>query len=134
MLTGHTYRTIRKYKTGDPDILCRNLSTAKRRDSKLDVYRNLIIRKLSEGVILKDILYIITKQGSDVARHRDVIVGIDFIKVFASRKKMKNGGKIIYSSLLRLVQVCYVIHYITSKILSMIMENTNQNSSIGYLS
>lgn len=62
-LTGHTYRTIRKYKTGDPDILCRNSITGRKRDSKLDAYANTIIQKLSEGMILKDIFSFISNQG-----------------------------------------------------------------------
>jgi hypothetical protein len=62
-LTGHTYRTIRKYKTGAPDILCRNPASGKKRESKLDAYSNIIIDKLSEGMILKDIFSFISTQG-----------------------------------------------------------------------
>jgi hypothetical protein len=54
-LTGHTYRTIRKYKTGDPDIMCRNPLLDKKKASKLDAYASVIIQRLSEGMMLKDI-------------------------------------------------------------------------------
>jgi len=62
-LTGHTYKTIRKYKSGDPDILCRNTTNARKRTSMLDNYANLIVEKLNEGIMLKDILKYITSKG-----------------------------------------------------------------------
>lgn len=62
-LTGHTYKTIRKYKSGEPDLLCRNLSARKKRKSKLDSFASIILQKLSEGMILKDIFMTIEAQG-----------------------------------------------------------------------
>lgn len=62
-LTGHTYRTIRKYKSGDPDVLCRYSTSGRKKSSKLDVFADVIVQKLSEGVILKDIFLHILNQG-----------------------------------------------------------------------
>lgn len=62
-LTGHTYRTIRKYRDGDPDVLCRSAFTGKKSCSRLDQYADTIILYLSEGKILKDIYQVIVSQG-----------------------------------------------------------------------
>ena len=62
-LTGHTYKTIRKYKSGDPEILCKNTANARKRTSILNNYANIIVEKLNEGMILKDIFKHITSKG-----------------------------------------------------------------------
>ena len=62
-LTGHTYRTIRKFKDGDPDILCRNLANGKKKTSKLDIFADTIVFHMSKGVMLKEIFEMIEKQG-----------------------------------------------------------------------
>ena len=62
-LTGHTYKTIRKYKSGDPGVLCKNTANACKRTSILDNYANIIVEKLNEGMILKDIFKHITSKG-----------------------------------------------------------------------
>jgi len=45
-----TYRQVRKFSSGDPDILCRGPSTGSLRDSILDQYLSFILEQLSLGI------------------------------------------------------------------------------------
>src|SRR5665648_270523 len=58
-----TYRLIRKFSKGDPDILCCRNKSSPSRMSELDQYRSVILEQLALNVQIKGIYKLLLKRG-----------------------------------------------------------------------
>jgi len=58
-----TYRQVRKFSSGDPDILCRGPSSGSLRNSILDQYLSFILEQLNLGIKIKHIHKFLLEMG-----------------------------------------------------------------------